>query len=88
MARRREETPFDKIMVVASRLRLYTQYGDHALGDQTPQQFAGDVLEAFEHLMVFRNIVNGMASFEQRPEEAAASYISHDVLKRAVEGIE
>jgi hypothetical protein len=72
---RKTETPFHKIMVMQTRLRLYVEHGDAALDGQTPQQFAADVLECFEHLMTFRNIVNGMISFNLPPAEAARMYL-------------
>lgn len=72
---RKGEKPFHKIMLTSSKLRLYVEHGDLALDGQTPQQFAADVLECFEHLMTFRNIVNGMVSFEQAPAEAARMYL-------------
>lgn len=75
-------------MTVRSKLRMYIEYGDHALGDQTPQEFAADVLECFEHLMEFRNIINGMVSFDQEPSRAVLPYISEDVLKEAREIID
>jgi hypothetical protein len=77
---RRKETPFDKIMTVRSRLGLYVEYGDVALDGKTPQEFAADVKEVFEYLMSFRNMVNGMVSFDEVPEEAVLAYLPCDPL--------
>jgi hypothetical protein len=72
---RNTEKPFHKILMTGTKLRLYVEHGDLALDGQTPQQFAADVLECFEHLMTFRNIVNGMVSFNEPPAEAARMYL-------------
>lgn len=80
---KKSETPFHKIMVTRQKLRLYVEYGDHALDGQTIQQFAGDVLECLETLVEFRNIVNGMASLEQKPSFAVIPYLSDDALAAA-----
>lgn len=74
MARKTEKS-FDKIMLTSSKLRMYVEYGDVALKGQTPQQFAADVLECFEHLLTFRNIVNRMVSFDQPPADAARMHL-------------
>lgn len=80
---RKTETPFHKILQVRSKLGLYIEYGDNALGDQTPQEFASDVRECFEYLMEFRNIINGMVSFDEAPSRAVVPYLSDDVLREA-----
>lgn len=80
---RKSETPFNKIMNVRTKLRLYVEYGDAALGEQTPQEFATDTLECFEHLMEFRNIINGMVSFDEAPSRAVVPYLSDDALQLA-----
>jgi hypothetical protein len=85
MGRQKQETPFNKIMLVRSKLGLFVQYGDAALGEQTPQQFAADVAECFEHLMEFRNIINGMVSFDQAPSRAVIPYLPDDVVREAAE---
>lgn len=72
------EKPFHKIMVTHSKLRAYVEHGDLALDKQTPREFAADVLECFEHLMTFRNIVNGMVSFERAPADAARMYLPEE----------
>ncbi len=77
---RKTETPFHKIMLVRSKLRLYVEYGDAALQGQTVQEFAADVLECFEWLMEFRNIINGMVSFDEAPSRAVLPYLSDDVI--------
>lgn len=77
------EKPFNKIMTVRSKLGLFVEYGDHALDGQTPQEFAADVLECFEHLMAFRNIVNGMASLDEPPARAALLYVSDEDIEAA-----
>lgn len=77
---RKTETPFNKIMVIRSRLRLYVEYGDNALDGQTPQEFAADVAECLEYLMSFRNIINGMVLLEQPPEQAVLPYLPEDVI--------
>lgn len=76
---KKPEKPFNKIMMVRSKLRMFVEYGDHALDGQTPQEFAADVLECFEYLMEFRNIVNGMVSFDETPSRAVLPYLSDDV---------
>ena len=80
MMARKAEKPFDKIMTIRSRLALYVQYGDAALGEQTPQAFAADVMECFELLMEFRNIINGMVAFDQAPSRAVLPYLSDNVF--------
>lgn len=75
---RRTEKPFDKIMVTRTKLGLFVEYGEAALDGQTPQEFAADVRECFEYLMSFRNIINGMVSFEQKPEDAVLPYLPDD----------
>jgi hypothetical protein len=78
MARRQVDKPFHKIMTVRSKLRMYVEYGDHALDGQTPQEFAADVQECFELLMDFRNIINGMVSFDETPQRAVLPYLEDE----------
>lgn len=80
---KKTEKPFLKIMNVASRLRLFVEFGDAALGEQTHQEFASEVLEAFEHLLMFRNIINSMASLDQAPTQAALMFLSDDEIEQA-----
>ena len=83
MPRKREQTPFDKLMMVRSRLRMYVEYGDHALDGQTPQEFAAEVQESLDLLMDFRNMVNSMASLEETPQRAVLVYL--DDLREEVD---
>lgn len=71
---KKAETPFHKIQMVRSKLGLYVKYGDAALGDQTPQEFAADLQECIDHLMTFRNIVNRMVQLDEPPARAAMAY--------------
>ena len=71
---RKPETPFNKIMAVRNKLRLYVEFGDNAL-DGTPQEFAEEVQECMEYLMSFRNIINGMVSFDDTPERSVLLYL-------------
>lgn len=80
---RNTEKPFNKIMLTKGKLRAYVTYGDMALDGQTPQEFAADVLECFELLMEFRNIINGMVTFDETPSRAVLPYLDEDVLKEA-----
>mgnify|MGYP001604965114 CR=1 FL=1 len=77
---RKNEKPFDKIMVVRQKLRLYVEYGDQALGGQTLPEFIADAVECFEWLMEFRNIINGMVSLDEPPSSAAVPYLSEAVI--------
>ena len=86
--RRKTETPFHKILQARSKLGLYIEYGDNALGDQTPQEFASDVRECFEYLMEFRNIINGMVSFDEAPSRAVVPYLPYELLKETAEKID
>lgn len=81
MARKREETPFNKIMKVHSILAMYVQYGDVALQGQTPQEFAADVRQSFDWLLEFRNMVNTMAALDESPARAALPYMSDDDME-------
>lgn len=83
MPRKREQTPFDKLMMVRSRLRMYVEYGDHALDGQTPQEFAAEIQESMDLLMDFRNMVNSMASLEETPQRAVLVYV--DDLREKVD---
>jgi hypothetical protein len=78
---RRQDKPFDKLMTVRAKLRMYVEYGDHALDGQTPQEFAADVQECFELLMDFRNIINGMVSFNETPQRAVLPYLNSEDLR-------
>ena len=80
---KKSEKPFNKIMLTRSKLRLYIEHGDHALGEQAPQEFLADVQECLEYLMEFRNIINGMVSFDEAPSRAVVPYLSDDVLREA-----
>jgi hypothetical protein len=80
---RKSETPFHKLMTVRAKLRMYVEYGDHALDGQTPQEFAAEVQECFALLMDFRNIINGMVSFDQTPQRAVLPYIEADLHENA-----
>jgi hypothetical protein len=71
----RKPKPFDKIMRVRTTLGLFVQYGDAALQGQTMAEFIADANECFNHLMDFRNIINGMVSFDQPPVEAVLPYL-------------
>jgi hypothetical protein len=82
---RKQETPFNKIMLTRAKLRMFVEFGDHALDGQTPQEFAADVAECLEYLMDFRNIVNGMVTLDEKPGRAALSYIDENDV-RAVFG--
>lgn len=82
---KKPEKPFHKIMTTRSKLQMWVQYGDQALGEQTAHDFAGDLLECFEHLITFRNIINGMVGFDEPPEDAALFYISTDKIIAAAE---
>lgn len=75
---RHTQTPFHKIVTVQTKLGLYVEYGDRALEGQTPQEFAADVKECFEYLMAFRNIINGMVSFDDTPEHSVLRYLPGD----------
>jgi hypothetical protein len=77
---KKAETPFHKIMTVRTALGLYVEYGDVALQQrgQTAQEFAADVRECFEYLMSFRNIINGMVSFDEPPEKAVLPYLPEE----------
>ena len=77
---KKNETPFNKIMMTRAKLGLYVKYGDNALNGQTPQEFAKDVEEVLEYLMTFRNIINGMVSFDEEPERAVIPYLSDAIL--------
>ena len=81
---KKNETPFNKIMSARGKLRLYVEYGEAAIPDQTPQEFAAEVLEAFDIVMAFRNIINSMVSFNQSPEMAALGHIPTDLLEGAM----
>ena len=80
---RKKESIFDKMMVTKTRLAMYARYGEQALQGQSPQDFAKDVNECMDHLMSFRNIVNGMVSFDEAPEQAALFYIPTDLIEKA-----
>lgn len=80
---RKTETPFHKIMTIRAKLRMYVEYGDHALNGQTPQEFAADIQEIVEYLMDFRNMVNSMVSFDDTPSRSVLPYISDDDLRDA-----
>jgi len=76
MPRKRQDTPFDKIMRTASTLRLYVEYGDVALDGQTPQEFAADTQEALQYLLDFRNMVNSMAALNESPQDAIQHHLT------------
>lgn len=82
---KRHETPFDKIMTVRTALGLYVDHGDTLLQQrgQTAREFAADVRECFEYLMAFRNIINGMVSFNEPPERAMLFYLPDDLREDA-----
>jgi hypothetical protein len=69
------KTPFDKIMSVRTKLAMFVEYGDAAIQGQSYKDFASDVREAFEYLMSFRNIINGMVSMDEQPERAVLPYL-------------
>ena len=77
----KSQTPFDKMMVTQARLHMYVQHGDVALQGQAPQEFAAEVKECMDHLMTFRNIINGMVSFDEVPERAALFYIPDEMIQ-------
>jgi hypothetical protein len=79
----KSEKPFNKIMIVRARLAMYVEHGEAALQGQTPQEFATEVHECFSYLMEFRNIINGMVSFDQTPSRAVLPYLSEEVLQDA-----
>lgn len=72
---RKNEKPFDRIMTVRSKLDMFVQYGDIALKDQTQAEFLAEVHEAFNYLMEFRNIINGMVRFDEPPRDAVLPYL-------------
>ena len=74
----RTPKPFDKILQTRIKLDLYTKYGDAALQGQSAADFIADVNECYGHLMAFRNIINGMVSFNEAPEKAVLPYLSVD----------
>jgi hypothetical protein len=74
---KKPQTPFDKIMFTRTKLRLFVEYGDQALQGQTVPEFAADVAECFEYLMAFRNIINGMVSFDEPPARAVLPYLDY-----------
>lgn len=67
MPKRQEDKPMYKITMARHKLQLYANLGDEALEGQTPQELAVEVLDAFETLMKFSNIVRGLVSFEREP---------------------
>lgn len=71
----RKTKPFDKLMTVRSKLPLYIEYGEAALQKQSLAEFMADVAECFELLMSFRNIINGMVSFDDTPERSVLPYL-------------
>lgn len=75
MPRKRQETPFEKIMLTRGKLRLYVEHGDTALDGQSPQEFAAEVQECYQYLMDFRNIVNSMVGLEFPPSDAAKMHV-------------
>ena len=85
---KKSEKPFNKIMLTRSKLRLYIEHGDHALGEQAPQEFLADVQECLEYLMEFRNIINGMVSFDEAPSRAVVPYLPYELLKETAEKID
>ncbi len=76
---RKNPTPFDKIMTARSKLSLFVEYGEHALGGQSVGDFLADLNECFGYLMTFRNIINGMVSFDETPERSVLPYLPNDV---------
>jgi hypothetical protein len=72
---RKIEKPFDKLLRVRTTLPLYIEYGDRALQGKSLQEFIVEVNECFELLMTFRNIINGMVSFDEAPEHAVLQYL-------------
>ena len=85
---RKTEKPFNKIMLTRAKLGMFVQYGDAALDGQTAQEFAADVHECLEYLMEFRNIVNGMVTFDEAPSRAVVPYLSDDVLEEMRAGVD
>lgn len=75
--------PFHKILTTRAKLGMFVELGDRALGEQSAQEFAAEVLECFDHLMAFRNIVNGMVSLDEPPARAALAYVSDDDVAAA-----
>lgn len=75
---KKPETPFHQIMLTRNKLKLYIEYGDHALDGQTPQEFAADVHRCMEYLIDFRNIINGMVALEEPPGRAVLPYLSDE----------
>lgn len=71
----RKPKPFDKIMMTKSKIDLFVQYGEHALGEQTIGEFMADVKEVVGYLMDLRNIINGMVSFDEPPQQAVRPYL-------------
>jgi hypothetical protein len=82
---RRKEKPFDKIMATRTKLQQYLHYGESALHDQNINDFLTDVAECYGYLMDFRNIINGMVSFDETPQQAVVPYLSDDVLTDAAD---
>lgn len=80
---KKPERPFAKILDVKSRVRLYLQFGEHALGGKTVAEFMAEIDETLEHLMDFRNMVNAMVAFDEAPGQAVLPYLSNDDLDAA-----
>jgi len=83
MAKRQK--PFDKIMSVRTTLDMYVKFGDAALRGQSVEDFLKDVQESFEHLMAFRNIINGMVTFDETPTRAALFYVPSNEIEEAAQ---
>jgi hypothetical protein len=83
----RTKTPFDKILAARNKLAMFVEYGEPALGGQSFKGFAEEVNEAFEYLMSFRNIINGMVSLEEPPDRAVLPYLSGDALQAAADSV-
>lgn len=71
---KRAATPFDKIMTTRAKLELMATYPDH-FSDEDRRAVIADANKVVGWLMDFRNIVNGMVSFEEPPKDAAAAYV-------------
>jgi len=71
----KNQKPLEKIVLTQGKLQMFVTLGDVALDGQTPQEFASEVLEAFQLLMEFRNMVSAMSKLDEAPSEAVLAYI-------------
>lgn len=73
--------PLDTIVEHASKLRMFQEFGEQALGGQSMDEFIKEVAVSYGHLMDLRNLISHACKLDNKPVRNAMMIADRDDIE-------